>query len=213
MVNGGMGPVPSCSGLVAQHVAGAPFLAFFARSGALCAFRKKGPTSRPKSAREMGARDFVFPSRFRSLLPFWEFKAGGGCSCHRQKSGGDLPCGDALGVEAVLRCGRAALHYLELLPSFPSAGLGPAARSVAHGPGADAWSLPVRGCRLRGHAGPHSSADFRATGKNSLDRGASGEIGIRPASVELRCSSIRDRLSHLAAPVLRFQCVESAQRG
>lgn len=120
-----------------------------------------------------------------------------------------------------LRCPSPALYHLLVLPAlaFSSHRLQP--RPPALDSGTDSAALPLRGCRLCGHARAHSSTLDGAGGRNSLDRDAGVEAthgprtvtqmqAERPAPAQF-VSRPTTAQSILAGALLRLQCLDDEE--
>jgi hypothetical protein len=92
----------------------------------------------------------------------------------------------ALGLEALLRSGRPALHYLQLLSPAPVAGIGRAAGLIPGGPGTDAPAIQLCGGGVRGDARALPSADERAAGGYSFDGYTGSQAGVCAAAAWFR---------------------------
>jgi hypothetical protein len=106
----------------------------------------------------------------------------------------------------LLRNGRFAFYYLQLLPAAGVAGDSAAARSVLIRSRTHAQALPVRGGGIRCHAGALSSPDQRAAGGHTRNGDAGGETGIRAARAGAAAGAPEPGAGQLVSSMFRGTC-------
>src|SRR5665213_3183028 len=123
-----------------------------------------------------------------------------------------------------LRAWASSLHHIHLLSAAPAAALCSRPKCVCSDSGRNPRSLCFFSSRLCRHARAHSSSHQRAGKGNALHRDSSPEAArlAPPATQEALHrradeSGVRRRRRcappFLAAPLLRFQCLESEEEG
>src|SRR5580704_3760807 len=183
---------------------------------------KRGPKTPtlPKNREESGTQGKTLEKTGRKPRPFPHTGKSRAPGAKPWKWLGRPPFFYATKAETLLWHARPAFYYLQLLPAVGVVGNSTSAQSVREDAGRGSRCLWICAGGIRGDAGTHSFADWRAGERDAFDRAASfeakGVAGDAHETAEARCGAIRISVraggfavAVLAKEVLRFQCMES----